>query len=408
MRILTLAWRNVFRHTRRTIITAVAISVGLAAMIFMNTLMNGMDKMAYQNIVQYETSHLEVFARGYYREEGVFPLDTIIENPTSLISKITAVKGVKNVTPRVKFQARINNGIDELPLLAIGIDRELETQVFQTAHAVVAGNYLQTEDDLLIGAELAEDMEIDVGAFVTIITRDRNGTYNAYDFTVSGLINTGHPLLDRNAVLIDIARAQDLVAIDQGVTEICVRCTDDKRLQEVKHNIASAVGDDYEVLTFREMNASIFQVSGFKRAGQTVTALVVVVIAAVGIINTMLMAVMERVTEIGTLKALGFQNVDIMKMFIYEGGIIGIFGSLIGCLCGILFSLYIVVVGLDLTSYFRGMDIVYPVKFLIRGELDIGMILLVFLFGVVVSVLVTLWPVRKATQLEPVDALRHT
>jgi len=408
VKIVTIAWRNVFRHTRRTIITAAAISVGLAAMILMNTLMNGMDKMAYQNIVQYETSHMEVFAEGYYREEGIFPLDTIIENPAVLISKITAVNGVKNVTPRVKFQARINNGIDELPVLAIGIDRELETEVFQTSRAIVAGQYLQTADDLLIGTELAEDMDADLGSFLTVITRDRNGTYNAYDFSVTGLINTGHPLFDRNAVLIDIALAQDLVAIAPGVTEICIRSSDDTGLQELKHDIASAVGEEYEVLTFREMNASIFQISGFKRTGQTIVALVVVVIAAVGIVNTMLMAVMERVPEIGTLKALGFHNVDIMKMFIYEGGIIGIFGSLLGCLCGILFSLYIVVVGLDLTSYFKDMDIVYPVKFIIKGELDPGMILLVFLFGVVVSVLVTLWPVRKATTLQPVDALRHT
>lgn len=408
MKIVTLAWRNVFRHTRRTIITAAAISVGLAAMILMNTMMNGMDKMAYQNIVQYETSHMEVFAKGYYREEGMFPLDTIIENPAALISKITTVKGVKSVAPRIKFQARISNGIDELPLLALGIDRDLETGVFQTNQAIVSGSYLQAADDLLIGAELAEDMDVDVGSFLTVITRDRNGTYNAYDFIVTGLINTGHPLFDRNAVLIDLAIAQDLVAIDQGVTEICISSSDETRLQELKHDIASAVGEEYEVLTFREMNASIFQISGFKRTGQTITALVVVVIAAVGIVNTMLMAVMERVSEIGTLKALGFHNFDIMKMFVYEGGIIGIFGSLIGCMWGILFSLYLIVVGLDLTPYFEDMDVVYPVKFVIRGELDIGMIFLVFLFGVVVSVLVTLWPVRKATQLEPVDALRHT
>lgn len=408
MKILNLAWRNVFRHTRRTFITAAAISVGLMFMILMNTMMNGMDKMAYQNIVQYESSHMEVFATGYYREEGIFPLDTIIDNPAPLISKITNVSGVKSVTPRVKFQARINNGIDELPVLAIGIDRKLETEVFKTSHAIVAGGYLQAADDLLIGAELAEDMEVDIGSILTVITRDRNGTYNAYDFLVTGLISTGHPLFDRNAVLIDIAIAQNLVAVDQGVTEICVRSSDETRFQGLKQDIASAVGDDYEVLTFEELNASVFQISGFKRTGQTVTALVVVVIAAVGIVNTMLMAVMERVPEIGTLRALGFHNFDIMKMFVYEGGIIGIFGSLIGCLSGILFSLYIVVVGFDLTPYFEDMDIIYPVKFIIKGELDIGMILLVFLFGVVVSVLVTLWPVRKATTIEPVDALRHT
>ncbi len=165
MRILILAWRNVFRHTRRTIITAAAISVGLTAMIAMNTMMNGMDKMASENIVQFETGHIQVFTKGYYREERIFPLDTIIENPAELISTITSVKGVKSVTPRVKFQARVNNGIDELPVLGVGIDKESEHKVFQTPQALVAGNYLESKDDLLIGAELAEDMNVPIGSY---------------------------------------------------------------------------------------------------------------------------------------------------------------------------------------------------------------------------------------------------
>jgi putative ABC transport system permease protein len=136
-------------------------------------------------------------------------------------------------------------------------------------------------------------------------------------------------------------------------------------------------------------------------------ALVVVIIAAVGIVNTMLMAVMERIPEIGTLKAMGFSNKGIVKMFIYEGGIIGVFGSLLGCLFGLLISLYLVHVGLDFSSVFENMDIVYPMKFIIKGEIDYLNLLFVFLFGVFVSVLVTLWPVRRATRLEAVDALRH-
>ncbi len=407
MRLLILAWRNVFRHTRRTIITAAAISVGLTAMIVMNTMMNGMDKMASENIVQFETGHMQVFTKGYYREERIFPLDTIIENPAELMSTIMSIKGVKSVTPRVKFQARVNNGIDELPVLGIGIDKESEHKVFQTPQALVAGNYLESKDDLLIGTGLAEDLDVEIGSYLTIITRDRNGTYNAFDFFVAGLINSGHPLLDRNAVIIDISVAQELLSIGEEVTEICIRAESDKRLQKLKQNIATGIGNEYEILLFEEVYASIFQVSGFKRTMQTMIALIVVIIAAVGIINTMLMAVMERIPEIGTLKAMGFQNIDIVKMFLYEGGIIGIFGSLIGCIFGILFSLYMVFVGLDLTGYFEDVDAVYPVEFIIKGEFDPGMILLVFIFGVAVSVLVTLWPVRKATKLEPVDALRY-
>ena len=223
MRLLILSWRNVFRHTRRTIITAAAISVGLTAMIVMNTMMNGVDKMASENIVQFETGHIQVFTKGYYREERIFPLDTIIENPAELMSKIMSVKGVKSVTPRVKFQARVNNGIDELPVLGIGINKESEHKVFQTPKALVTGNYLESKDDLLIGVELAQDMNVELGSYLTIITRDRNGTYNAFDFFVAGLVNTGHPLLDRNAAIIDISVAQELLSIGEGVTEICIR-----------------------------------------------------------------------------------------------------------------------------------------------------------------------------------------
>jgi ABC-type lipoprotein release transport system permease subunit len=407
MKLFHIAWRNVFRHTRRTLITAAAISVGLSSMIFMNTMMNGADKMASRNIIDFETGHLEIFARDYYREEGAFPLDTIIQDPDLVTGKIEGLQGVKAIAPRVKFQASISNGIDELPVLGMGIDIQKDKGVFEIANSVVAGTYLQREGDVLIGKDLARDMDLEIGSFLTIIAKDRNGTYNAYDLTVSGIINTGHPLFDGNMAIISIGQAQELLAIGQGVTDLCIRARDENKLAGLKEHLANALGKDYEVFTWKELNAAIFEISGFKRAAQFMVALVVVIIAAVGIINTMLMAVMERIPEIGTLKAMGFSNSGIVRMFIYEGGIIGTFGSLLGCLIGFLVSLYLVYVGLDFTGIFGNMDIVYPMKFFIKGEIDYLTILYVFLFGIFVSVFVTLWPVRRATKLQPVDALRH-
>ena len=407
MKLLNIAWRNVFRHTRRTIITAAAISVGLSSMIFMNTMMNGADKMASRNIIDFETSHLEIFAKGYYREEGVFPLDTIIENPMFLAAKIEGMPGIKGITRRVKFQSSISNGIDELPVLGMGVDIDNDHRIFEIANSVVAGRYLVNSGDVLIGKDLATDMDLEVGSYLTIITKDRHGTYNAYDLTVSGIINTGHPLFDRNMAIIPIVQAQELLALQDGVTELCIRANDENNLAPLKERISQAIGDKHEVLTWKEMNAAIFEISGFKRAGQFMIGLVVVVIAAVGIINTMLMAVMERIPEIGTLKAMGFKNSGIVRMFIYEGGIIGAFGSALGCLIGLLISVYLVHVGLDFSKFFEDMDIVYPMKFIIKGEIDYMNLLYVFLFGVLVSVIVTLWPIRRATKLEPVDALRH-
>jgi ABC-type lipoprotein release transport system permease subunit len=408
MKILRMAWRNVFRHTRRTVITAAAISVGLAAMIFMNTMMNGVDNLASSNIIDYESSEIAVFAKGYYREEGFFPLDTIIEAPEFIAEKLEGVTGVEAAVGRVKFEARISDGIDELPVLGVGIDIDNEGRVFRTRDAVVKGNYPSSNDGVLIGTDLANDMGLDVDSFLTVITRNRNGTYDAYDFTVVGLINTGHPLFDRNAVLLPLEVAQSLLAIEPGVTEYNVKVTNIEKAMQIKENIARAIGEEYEVYTWKELNASVFQISGFKRMAQFMIVLVVVVIAAVGIINTMLMAVMERIPEIGTMKAMGFGNFGIVRMFLYEGGIIGIFGSLTGCIVGFLLSLYLVLHGLDFSRFFEGLDIIYPMKFVITGEIDYLMIVYVFVFGVAVSVLATLFPVRGAARLKPVDALRHT
>ena len=407
MKIINIAWRNVFRHTRRTLITAAAISVGLASMLMMNTMMNGMDKMASRNIIDYETSHIEVFAEGYYREEGFFPLDTIIDDPLALTSKVEKVPGVSAVAPRVKFYASITDGIDELPVLGIGIDPVKEKTVFATAGAIAEGRGLEQTGDVLIGVGLARDMDLEVGSFLTIITRDRNGTYNARDLTITGLINTGHPLFDRNAALIALNEAQELLAIDDGVTELSVKARNENDLVHLKKELTTAVGDKYELYTYKELNASVFEISGFKRAAQFMIALIVVIISAVGIVNTMLMAVMERIPEIGTLRAMGFRKSGITKMFLYEGGIIGIFGSLLGCAFGFLLSLYFVYIGFDMSGMFKDMDIGYPIQMIIRGEMDPWMFLYVFLFGILVSVAVTLWPIRKATKLEPIDALRH-
>jgi len=408
MKLIVMAGRNVFRHTRRSVITALAISVGLTAMIAMDTLMNGADKMGMRNIVEFETGQLEIFAKGYYREEGAFPLDTVIKQPDSLAAIVRKIPGVKAVTGRLKFPSRLSNGVDELPVIGIGIDLQSEKTVFETPRAVIAGAFLDGPDQVLIGAELAGDLKVKVDDILTVLVRDRNGTYNAFDLEVRGLLITGHPLLDRNAVLMDLETARNLMAMPGRITELCVMTADNpKRIAAIKTEILSRIGPGYEIYAWDELNAAIFRIMGIKRFFGFLVGLAVLIIAAIGIINTMLMAVMERVPEIGTLKALGFSNRAIIMMFLYEGGLIGAIGSAVGTFFGLMISIYLSTVGLDFSRKLGGADFNIPMKMVFRGEINPATVLLVFAFGVAVSVLVTLLPVRRAAKLEPADALRH-
>ncbi len=405
MKIFNLAARNVFRHTRRSIITAIAISVGLSAMIFMDSMMNSVDKLAEENILHYELGNITVFAQGYYREEGRYGLDFIIDNPENLLNKLSVIKNVAAGTPRIRFLCQLNNGTDELPILGIGIEPQQDEKVFKLKQAIVKGSYLNNPDDILIGEALAKDLDLEIGSIATIIAKDRDGTYNAYDFIVVGLINSGHPAIDRNSAIISLHRAQELLNLPNAVTEISVK-TNAKNLAGLKSEILNQIGNKYELYTWRELYTNILEISGMKRSVQFILALVVVIIAAVGIINTMLMAVMERVNEIGMLKAMGFSNSHIVKMFIYEGGIIGFFGSLIGCFLGIALSLYLKYVGIDLSQQFENIDIMYPIKFILKGEINYWTVIAVLGFGVIISILVTLYPVRRAIKLNPAEALR--
>jgi len=408
MKLFVMAGRNVFRHTRRSVITALAISVGLMAMIAMDTLINGADKQGEKNIVDFETGQLEIFAKGYYREEGAFPLDTVIKQPDSLAAIIRKIPGVKTATGRLKFPARLNNGEDELPVMGIGIDRANEGSVFATPRAVIVGKFLAATDEIVIGAELAGDLKVKVDDVLTVLVRDRNGTYNAFDLSVRGLLSTGHPLLDRNAVLMDLETAQRLMALLGQITELCVTTADDpKRIAAIKAEILHRIGPAYEVYAWDELNAAIFRIMGMKRLFHFLVALAVLIIAAIGIINTMLMAVMERVPEIGTLKALGFSNRAIVMMFLYEGGLIGAIGSFVGTSVGLIISIYLSTVGLDFSRKLGNADFNMPMKMVFRGEINPATVLLVFAFGVAISLLVTLIPVRRAAKLEPADALRH-
>jgi putative ABC transport system permease protein len=377
-------------------------------MIAMDTLMNGADKMGMRNIVDFETGQLEIFAKGYYREEGAFPLDTVIKDAEPLTAAVTGMPGVKAAVGRLKFAARLSNGVDELPVTGIGIDRERDKTVFQIPSSVVAGAYLDGPDQAMIGADLARDMKAGVGDILTVLVRDRNGTFNAFDLEIRGLIITGHPLLDRNAVLMDLGTAQRLMAMPGWITELCVRTAEaPKRIAAIRAAIQSRIGPGYEIYSWDELNAAIFRIMGLKRFFGFLVGLAVLIIAAVGIINTMLMAVMERVPEIGTLKAMGFSNRSIVMMFLFEGGLIGAIGSLAGTFFGLMISIYLATVGLDFSRQFKNADLNFPMKMIFRGEIDLSTVLLVFAFGVAVSVLVTLLPVRRAAKLEPADALRH-
>lgn len=410
-----LAFRNVFRYKRRTIITFSAISYGLGLMAVGICLYNGVDTHAMDNIIDYQTAHLKILASGYFEEKDEVPLEFTIDEPQEIKSILNDNQGIQGIESRILFQASIISGMDELPCLGVAIEPEVDPLVFKIKDSIKDGRFLEpSESKIILGSGLARDLGLKVGDDCTlrIFFSIEDFIWNALDLEITGIANTENPIVNRSTVFIPLTLAQEALSLENRVTELAVRIEDKSRLLEVRDSIESrlaTLNKDYEVVSFEEYASDFKELMRLRSRIQVLIPLMMILIATLGIVNTMLMAVMERTREIGMLAAMGMRKMEVMLVFIFEGALIGIFGSLAACVIGGLGGWYLEAKGFslallgeevaDMVSFFP-MEVYY-------GDLTAGTLIFTLIFGTVISILASFYPAYKAVKLDPIQALRH-
>jgi len=419
--LLKLAFRNVFRAKKRTIITFSSVSVGLGLLIISICLMNGIDKQSISNIIHSQTSHLKLFKTGYFDKKDEIPLNKTIQNPEQYYAKIKEHPKVKEVESRILFGASMIKGMDELPCLGVACEPGSDPKILNIKDSLVAGTWIDSnKSGMVIGADMAKDIDLKVGDYVTIriITSSKGEdlTWNALDMEIVGLFNSGNPAVDSNRIIVPLKFAQEAISIRNKVTEIVVCLTDDNEdtLEQAKtwlSKIFENSDEKIEVYSWKDLASTFLAISKMKTKSSAMIIMIMLFIASIGIINTMLMAVLERTREIGMLMALGMKKWEIMNLFVFEGGFIGVFGSLLGCLLGGLAGWFLETKGWSMTSfgetYEKVAQAAYPIKDVFYGDLTFDILLYTFIFGVAISVIASFYPARKATKLNPIEALRY-
>jgi putative ABC transport system permease protein len=416
-----LAFRNIFRFKRRTFITLSAISVGLGLLILSICLMNGIDKQSISNIINCQTSHIKIFKAGYFDKREELPMDITIKDPDRIRSLLKDVPGIIGTESRVLFGAGLIKGMDELPCLGVAIDPLVDPSLFIIKDSLVEGAWLEPDDaKMLVGKGLAEDIDLAVGDLVTVrmitSTGDEDFSWNAVDLEIKGIFDSGHPNVDNQRIIIPLQQARESLSLDSQVTEIVVRLNadDNKTITTAQtrlKEILKTLEDPYEVVTWKDLAGMFLTISKMKTKNSGMIIFIMLLIASMGIINTMLMSVLERTREIGMFSAMGMKKSEIMTLFIFEGGFIGAIGALLGCILGGLTSWYFEVYGWSITgfgeTYQELAAAVYPVKDVFYADLTMDVLVMTFIFGVAIAVLASFYPARKAAKLKPVEALRH-
>lgn len=406
-----LAWRNLKRNKRRTWITASTVALAVLLLQFSAALLIGVEQQSFDNLINFQTGHAKVYADGYFELRDEFPLEYALTDDGDVLAAVQAVSGVAGATPRLTFQAQLSNGMDQVPCLGVGIQvRGSDTDVFRIPQTVVDGEYLTEEDEgILLGSGIAEIFEVSAGDWLTVLAKTQHGAYEALDLEIVGLIGTGNPLIDRNTFLLPLTTAQYILDMDGAVTELAVRFSATARETATLERLTADIEatGDFDVKGWREMEEDFMALVQAKRVGQVIMLGIFMVLAVVGITNTILMAAYERTREIGMLMAIGLRGSGIRRLFLTEGALTGLVGGAIGSLIGVGLILWLAQVGINFNALYGDIDIGYPVKDSIYPALSFTWVGLGWLLTGLLAALASLYPAARASNNRPVEALRH-
>jgi ABC-type lipoprotein release transport system permease subunit len=398
-----MAYRDLGRNRRRSILSLVAVALGLALLIVMNGYIAGVMDEAIQNDIRLRTGHVQIRAASYEEEKVSLQWEDLLDDPEPLAQRAGALPEVQAAAP-VLWASGILNTIDDSAGLRIyGIDPTSPLYA-PIQEAMVAGTFLTPDDrsGILIGKRLADTMGIGLGQDVNLTIVNADGQPDEANFTVRGLFATGIGSYDQSSVLMPLARAQAFTRTGEHASAITILL---KRQDNADHVAAALAGSGITALTWRDLNQLMLQTAEASMAFYMVLDIIVMLIVAVVIANTLLMAVFERIREMGILAALGMKGRQIMLMFLLEAATLGLAGIIVGVALGSAGVGYLATAGL----YIGDMSAVAS-EVALGSTVHARFVPVTFaslsFWTLVIILLASLYPAWFAIRREPAEALR--
>jgi putative ABC transport system permease protein len=401
--------KNLFRHKRRTILTALAIAIGIMYFIVFDSMLAGADQDAISNLVNFETGHLQVSS--VTSDDKRPKLDELIPDGERLAGEIRNLPKVEAATPRLVFPASAIAGFEELPVLGIGADPETDEKVFMVPEYITDGKwFMPGEEGVVLGKRIADLLELEPGDMITLRTQTVDMTFQAVDLSVVGIVSTPHPTVNQAQVFLPLDVAQEALGAGESATTIIVRTESEQAISAVSDSIQGLDlwNPSWKIKPWYEAT-SFLAIGTGKRAFGGVLMGLVLIIATIGVVNSILLSTLERVREIGLLKAMGMKEKEIVQLFVFEGCGLGLLGGILGAAMATVINVYLVNTGLSL-KWFMGetnMDIGYPIADRMFGVWNWPTVLWAILFGLLVSLVASYFPARRAAYLDSVESLRQ-
>ncbi|MFN8495035.1 MAG: FtsX-like permease family protein [Caldilineaceae bacterium] len=397
-----IAFRDLGRNRRRTLLSFLAVALGLMLLMLLNGLIAGVMDDALQNSIRLRTGHVQLRAKSYAEEKLSLQWKDLLTNVDDLTKRAQALPEVKAAAPVLWAGAVLNTSDEAVGLQLIGIDPT--SAIYAPIQStVVAGDFLTADDrgGVLLGKRLADSLGLAVGQKVNVSIINADGQLDEADFTIRGLFASGALSYDESAILLPLARAQAFTQTAGHASALVLLLNQQTDADKVA---AALQGPDTVALTWQSLNQVFLQTMQTAMGFYTVLDGIVMLVVAVIIANTLLMAVFERIREMGILAALGMKGRQIMQMFLFEAAILGLVGIAVGLVLGAAGVLWLARVGIPLSDAAAS-----STNIALSGVMHAQFVPTTFawlaLWTLVITLLAALYPAWFAARLEPVEAL---
>lgn len=354
-----LGLKNIDKYKRRSLQIVVIIFLGAMVISVISGFSDGLMEKYLKDLIE-TTAHGKIFYKGYYKKQEITPLEFTIKNYQTIVQEIKLLDPKTIFSPTVSAGVVLSNGKKSVNLFCRGILPYVEEKnflIFPTYNiyktSILKGEFFSnnSHNGIIISSYVATNLDCSVGDKVIIFTLDSYGSFNAIELSVIGIFNTGYLDKDQNFCFTNLASLQKLLGLENQVTEIALYFDDIKKSESFYNRTKDVLEkNNLEFYSWKKLLGGVVSAIEIGKKFQYIMYLIFVIVASVGIMNTVLITVFDRIRDIGTLRAVGYSNKDITFMIIVEVFILGITGALLGTIIGGWIVYYFSIYGIPISE----------------------------------------------------------
>ncbi|REE83289.1 ABC-type lipoprotein release transport system permease subunit [Lutibacter oceani] len=403
--LLKLAWLNIWRNKRRTIITATSVFFAVLLAIIFRSLTDGIYDNMIHNVVSYSSGYLQIHQKGYWDEQSI---DNTFEEDEQLYQELLKNPNVTHLIPRLQTFALASYADKTKGVLILGIDPTKEKVVNNLHEKIIDGQYIENvnENAVVLGEGLASQLKLKVNDKLVFLGQGYHASSAAGKYKVKGLVKLGAIELNNNVVYMPLKQSQFMHGAENRLSSISVMLDKTKNLEKLKQSLQKSIDPDtYEVMTWKEMMPEMDQFIEADSTGHYIIIGILYFIISFGLFGTLLMMIFERKHELGILIAIGMKKRLLATILLLESILISLIGCFVGIIAGILVVKWFTINPIHLTGEIKEVYEDYGIESIIYFSSQEKIFIVQTLIVLVLSILLAFYPGYKVMKLKPVEAI---